>query len=161
MERLKLIDDIRTKALSYMEEDSTLTYDIASSKAKKELTGENISITKYHQGIEMKDTIMDIAKRELGEEIRVDLYQEEQLKEMIVAKRLGVDVGSFVSIFLTPKQIHFITLATLKGEDITRYMLDFQFDPDEELEKLMKEEEEPQKESGYQKLLKNDFLEAA
>lgn len=160
MDRLKLIDDIRKKALDYMEADSNLTYDVASSKAKKELTGENVSITKYHQGIDMKDTILEIAKRELGEDIRVELYQEEQLKEMIVANRLGVDVGSFVSIFLTPEQIHFITLATLKGEDVTRYMLDFQFDPEEEMNKLMSEES-LQNEKGYQKVMTNNLLEAA
>ena len=139
MERLKLIDDIRTQALALMAEDTNLTYDVASMKAKNELVGED-TITKYHQGIDMKDTIMDIAKKELGEDIRVDLYQEAQLKEMIVANRLGVDVDSFVSIFLTPEQIHFITLVALKGDDISRYMLDFQFDPKEEMDKLMKEE---------------------
>lgn len=160
MERLKLIDDIRNKALSFMAEDSTLTYDIASSKAKSELIGED-SITKYHQGIDMKETIVEIAKRELGDTIRVDLYQEDQLKEMIVANRLGVDVSSFVSIFLTPEQIHFITLVALKGDDISRYMLDFQFDPKEEMEKLMKEESTNEKENGYQKIITNNTIEAA
>ena len=159
MERLKLIDDIRTRALSLRSEDTTLSYENASAKAKIELAGENTLVTKYHQGIEMKHSYLDIAKREISPNIRVDLYQEEQLKEMIVANRLGVDLEEFINIFLTPEQIHFITLASLKGEDITKYVMDIQFDPKEEMQKLSNEEMQSQ--NGYQKIYTNNFIEAA
>ena len=107
----------------------------------------------------MKDSYLDIAKREISPNIRVDLYQEEQLKEMIVANRLGVDLEEFINIFLTPEQIHFITLASLKGEDITKYVMDIQFDPKEEMQKLSNEEMQSQ--NGYQKIYTNNFIEAA
>lgn len=150
MERLKLIDDIRTKALSFMKEDSSLSYEEASKKARMELTGEDVLITKYHQGIDMKKSYLEIAKKEISPNIQLSLYQEDQLKEMIVANRLGVDLEEFINIFLTPEQIHFITLASLKGEDITKYVMNLYFDPEEELQKL-EQGESTVKESGYQK----------
>ncbi len=159
MERLKLIDDIRNKALSFMKEDATLSYETASQKARIELTGEDVLVTRYHQGIEMKQSYLEIAKKEISPNIRVDLYQEEQLKEMIVANRLGVDLEEFINIFLTPEQIHFITLASLKGEDITKYVMDLYFDPKEEMDRLM-ENDSKEKEAGYQKVLTNDLFAA-
>lgn len=162
MERLKLIDDIRNKALSLMKEDSSLSYENASKQARIELTGEDTLITKYHQGIEMKTSYLEIAKKEISPDIRVDLYQEDQLKEMIVANRLGVDLEEFINIFLTPEQIHFLTLASLKGEDITRYVMNLYFDPEEEMKHLMDEKvEAPPLKPGYQKVFTNDFKPAA
>ncbi len=164
MERLKLIDDIRTRALSMMKDETNLSYEEASKKARIELTGEDTLVTRYHQGIEMKQSYLEIAKKEINSNIRVDLYQEEQLKEMIVANRLGVDLEEFINIFLTPKQIHFITLASLKGEDITKYVMNLYFDPEEEMERLMSgelENEIPVMDAGYQKVLASDILSAA
>ncbi len=164
MERLKLIDDIRTQALSMMKEDANLSYEDASKKARMELTGEDTLITRYHQGIEMKKSYLEIAKKEISSNIRVDLYQEDQLKEMIVASRLGVDLEEFINIFLTPDQIHFITLASLKGEDVTKYVMNLYFDPKEEMERLMSEEmqnDSPVMDIGYQKILSTDGLKAA
>lgn len=163
MERLKLIDNIRNKALSLMENDASLSYEEASKQARMELVGEDTLVTKYHQGIKMKHSYLEIAKREISPNIRVDLYQEEQLKEMIVANRLGVNLEDFINIFLTPEQIHFITLASLKGEDITKYVLDLYFDPQEEMKKLLGTnlEESNTNESGYQKVFTGDLLNAA
>lgn len=163
MERLKLIDDIRNKALSLMENDASLSYENASKQARIELVGENTLVTKYHQGIEMKHSYLEIAKKEISPNIRVDLYQEDQLKEMIVANRLGVNLEEFINIFLTPEQIHFITLASLKGEDITKYVLDLYFDPQEEMKKLFGSELEQSNTSanGYQKVFTNDLSTAA
>lgn len=159
MERLKLIDDIRNKALSFMKEDSSLSYEEASQKARMELTGEDVLVTRYHQGIKMKHSYLEIAKKEIPSSIRADLYQEDQLKEMIVANRLGVNLEEFINIFLTPEQIHFITIASLKGEDITKYVMNLYFDPEEEMNKLM-ESDSKEKESGYQKVFANDFMAA-
>ncbi len=168
MERLKLIDDVRTRALSLMKEDATLTYDVASREAKISLVGADVLITKYHQPVELGDSILEIAKRELPPTIRVDLYQEDQLREMIAANRLGVDLDSFINIFLTPEQIRFITLVALSGGDINPYVMDLHFDPKEEMNKLKQQEvatmnapEVPTPNTNYQKIYTPDFGEAA
>ncbi len=159
MERLKLIDDVRTRALSLMQEDRTLTYDVASREAKISLVGADVLITKYHQPIELEDSILEIARQELPPTIRVDLYQENQLREMIAANRLGVNIEDFVNIFLTPEQIRFIALVALGGGDITPYVTNLHFDPKEEMEKLKQQEETLEHQKDYQKVYTPDFKE--
>lgn len=153
MERLQLIDDIRTRALDYMKSDPNLNYADASLQAKISIAGEDVKITDYNQPVDLQETMLAIAKKELSPNIRVDLYQEEQLKEMIVANRLGVDLESFINIFLTPEQIHFVTLVALNGGDVTSYRLDLTFDPKKEMQKLLESEEDAltSGEVGYQK----------
>ncbi len=171
MERLKLIDDIRKKALDFMKEDSSLTYDVASKNAKVQLVGSDILITEYRQPVDNQESVLEIAKKELSPNIRVNLYQEDQLREMIVANRLGVDIESFVNIFLTPEQIHFLTVASLSGKDITPYMSDVQFNPQEEMKKLEQSMNDYQlsnnevatvkEEKGFQKIYTPNYKEAA
>ncbi len=163
MERLKLIDDIRTKAVSLMQEDSSLSYEDASQQAKIALVGSDVLITKYHQPMELENSILEIARKELSPDIRVDLYQEAQLREMVVANRLGVDLESFINIFLSPEQIKFITLIALNGMDVTPYAFDLHFDPKEEMKKLTGQEVslETPSEKPFQKVYTPDFQEAA
>lgn len=160
MDRLKLIDDVRLKALSMMKEDSSLTYEAASRDAKIQITGEDALITKYHQE-EEQISFLELAKQELSSEIRVDLYQDEQLKEMIVANRLGVHLEDFINIFLSPEQIRFLTLVSLRGEDVEKYISDLHFNPDEEMKKLLGEESTTEKDASHQKQYTLGTLEAA
>ena len=81
----------------------------------------------------------EIASRELANSIRVELYTEEQLKEIIIAKRMGVNVDEFINIFYTPLQIRVITMASALGRDITPYTTNLYFDPEEELKRLENE----------------------
>ena len=142
MDRLEMIDDIRKYANLLMLQESGLNYADATKKAKIDLFGSELNFLKHTQeenGIEIEDSdisYIEIANRELAGKIRVDLYTEEQLKEIIIAKRMGVDVESFINIFYTPMQIRVITLAAALDRDITPYTTNLYFDPKTEMKKL-------------------------
>lgn len=143
MQRLEMIDDIRKYANLLMLEDPTLDYAKATDRAKVEIFGENLNVPKYtitSKSVEVdskvKKTIKEIAAEETGGAIRVELYTDEQLKEIIIAKRMGVQVEEFINIFYTPEQIRVITLAYSMGKDITSYANNLYFDPKSEMKKL-------------------------
>lgn len=146
MDRLGMIDDIRKYANLLMQKDSTLNYAEASKKAKLDLFGKDLDVPRYIEEEEQiqnetSDNVSygEIASRELADSIRVELYTEEQLKEIIIAKRMGVNVDEFINIFYTPLQIRVITMASALGRDITPYTTNLYFDPEEELRRLESE----------------------
>lgn len=141
-----MIDDIRKYANLLMLEDPTLDYAKATDRAKMEIFGQNLNVPKYvitsksvDVDVKAKKTLKEIATEETGGAIRVELYTEEQLKEIIIAKRMGVQVEDFINIFYTPEQIRVITLAYSMGKDITSYANNLYFDPKSELRKLEEE----------------------
>ena len=143
MDRLEMIDDIRKYANLLMLSDPSLDYAAASKKAKVELFGQDLNVPRYVEeetAIENETTenvsYGEIASRELANTIRVELYTEEQLKEIIIAKRMGVNVDEFINIFYTPMQIRVITMASALGKDITPYTTNLYFDPEEEMKRL-------------------------
>lgn len=146
MQRLEMIDDIRKYANLLMLEDPTLDYAKATDRAKMEIFGQDLNVPKYvitsksvDVDVKSKKTLKEIAAEETGGAIRVELYTEEQLKEIIIAKRMGVQVEDFINIFYTPEQIRVITLAYSMGKDITSYANNLYFDPKSELRKLEEE----------------------
>lgn len=143
MQRLEMIDDIRKYANLLMLEDPKLDYAKATDRAKMEIFGQDLNVPKYSitsKGVEVdvkkEKTLKDIAFEETGGVIKVELYTEEQLKEIIIAKRMGVQIEEFVNIFYTPEQIRVITLAYSMGKDITSYTNNLYFDPKSEMKKL-------------------------
>ena len=143
MERLQMLDDVRNYANLLMQQDNSLNYAEATKKAKLELFGTELNITSYVEEeeiitkeIEETVTYTAIAEKELGDKIRIGLYTEEQLKEILIAKRMGVPVEEFVNIFYTPKQLRVITMASSLGQDIKPYTTNLYFDADEEMAKL-------------------------
>jgi len=145
MERLEMMDDVRKYANLLMISDPNLQYNEATNRAKKELFGRDLDLVRYNEKeaqkenkVEVDDTVsyVELASRELSKDIRVELYSEEQLKEIIIAKRMGVNVEDFINIFYTPLQIRVITMASSLGRDITPYVTNLYFDPEEEMEKL-------------------------
>lgn len=146
MQRLEMIDDIRKYANLLMLEDPTLNYAEATARAKQEIFGQDLNVPKYtltsksvEVEVKAKKSLKDIAREETGGAIRVELYTEEQLKEVIIAKRMGVQVEEFINIFYTPEQIRVITLAYSMGKDITSYANNLYFDPKSEMRKLEEE----------------------
>lgn len=138
-----MIDDVRKYANLLMLDDPTLDYAAASKRARLELFGQDLNVSRYveEEEIIQKETseigsYEEIASRELASSIRVELYTEEQLKEIIIAKRMGVNVDEFINIFYTPLQIRVITMASALGKDITPYTTNLYFDPEEEMKKL-------------------------
>ena len=136
-EKIELIDDIRILALQLMRENPELDYAAASREAKIKILGSDVNFIMYSEAkAEVELSYRDIAQRELSEDINFELYSESQLKEIVIAHRMGIDVKSFINIFYTPEQIKFITIISAAGMDITPYTNNFQFDPEEELAKL-------------------------
>ena len=87
MDRLEMIDDIRKYANLLMLSNPNINYAEATKKAKISLFGREINFlqsnaTKKNQNIEeFALSYIDIARRELDGDFRLDLYTEEQLKE--------------------------------------------------------------------------------
>lgn len=143
MDRLELIDDIRNYALNLMKKDPNLDYAEATKQAKLEIIGYDIKITDYNEEkVKVENEIIedisykDLAFKELGDMIKTDLYSDLQLKEIVIAKRMGVNVESFINIFFTPEQIRFITFIAIAKQDITPYTTNLTFDPKEEMKKI-------------------------
>lgn len=148
MDRLEMIDDIRKYANLLMLNNPDLDYAEATKKAKLDLFGKELNVTRYieeEQQVESETveniSYEEIATRELAGSIRVELYTEEQLKEIIIAKRMGVAVEEFINIFYTPLQIRVITMTAALGRDITPYTNNLYFDPEEEMKKLEETEQ--------------------
>ena len=142
MDRLEMIDDIRKYANLLMLSNPNINYAEATKKAKISLFGREINflqsnVAEKNQNIEeFALSYIDIARRELDGDFRLDLYTEEQLKEIIIAKRMGIAVEEFMNIFYTPLQIRTITLAASLGRDIKPYTTNLYFDPEVEMRKL-------------------------
>jgi hypothetical protein len=143
MDRLELIDAIRKYALGLMSKDPNLDYAEATKQAKIAIVGHEIRITDYNDEKNKVESAAleelsykSLVTKELEGKIKVELYSEEQLKEIVIANRMGIDVTSFINIFYTPDQIRFITLMASANLDITPYMTNLTFDPDEEMRKL-------------------------
>lgn len=143
MDRLAFIDDIRNYALALMKKDPNLDYAEATKQAKLAIVGYEIKITDYskektklEQEVEDNISYKEIAIKELGNVIKIDLYSDLQLKEIVIAKRMGVNVESFINIFFTPEQIRFITFIYASNQDITPYITNISFDPEEEMKKI-------------------------
>lgn len=146
MKRLGMIDDIREYANLLMQKDPTLNYADACKKAKLDLFGKDLNVPRFTEEKSRVEgeassniSYSEIANRELGGSIRVELYTEDQLKEIIIAKRMGVDITDFVNIFYTSMQIRVITMASALGRDITPYTTNLYFDPEEEMRRLESE----------------------
>lgn len=141
-EKLHLMDDIRKLANELIRkgEFAETEYDLASSRAKMLILGADIPyLTQVRNQVEQESEDLvykQIAKEELPQSIKVELYSDAQLKEIIIAHRMGVDVASFVNIFFTPEQLEYITLISAIGMDITPYITDLKFDPKKERENL-------------------------
>lgn len=141
MDRLELIDDIRKYAVSLMSKDPNLNYDEATKQAKIAIVGYDIQIVSY-QDTEKKleEEISNFSYKETAAKeidfIKTELYSDEQLKEMIIASRMGVNLKDFINIFYSPAQIRFITLMYAANQDITPYVTNLYFDPEEEMKKI-------------------------
>ena len=141
--KLEAIDDIRTYANLLMLKNPDLDYAEASKRAKRELFGPDLNIPQYDaeaknvkEQTEGNVSYEEIASKELSNAIRVELYTEDQLKEIIIAKRMGINVEEFINIFYTPMQIRVITMAASLGKDINPYITNLYFDPEEEMRRL-------------------------
>lgn len=74
----------------------------------------------------------DCAQRELPDaDYYVKNFTEEQLKELVVANRTGHDISVFADSGQTPEQMRFICLSAEAGEDVTPYIHNLDFDPEE------------------------------
>jgi hypothetical protein len=142
MDRLELIDDIRSYANLLMSKDPNLSYNEATKKAKIAIVGYDIKIASYNKeeqkledDIGEQTTYKDLAAKEIHF-LKAELYSEGQLKEIIIAYRMGVNLAEFINIFYTPEQIRFITLMATAKLDITPYITNLYFDPEEEMKKL-------------------------
>jgi len=134
LNKIKKIDEIRVLALEYLSMNKASTYQDAWRDALEKIIGSKDS--KFLTSVEEGKNIVDMAKEELSSGIKTELYTEEQLKQMIIAKRMGIDVSSFINVFFTAEQIKFITIVAAGGMDIEPYKTNLKFDPEQELEKL-------------------------
>jgi len=141
LEKLYLMDDIRKLANELIRKGdfAETEYNLASTQAKVLILGSDIPyLTQVRKeiGKEPEEVYKQMAREELPASIKVELYTDAQLKEMIIAHRMGVDLESFINIFFEPEQIEYITLISAAGMDITPYITDLKFDPKKEREKL-------------------------
>ncbi|MCM1053868.1 MAG: hypothetical protein NC483_07850 [Ruminococcus sp.] len=146
---MELIDGIRHDALILMNSRGDLTYPEAYDLARQNLIGDN-AITDFQfkplsisleLPNEKKDinvtgnselrgvTYMDDSIREIENIIDVTNYSQAQLKQYVIAHKMGVDISKFASELFSPEQVKFLSVMLASGRNIDKYLDDYNFDP--------------------------------
>lgn len=157
MENINLINDIRNDALILMKSRPDISYLEAWSLAKKNLIGDNKAIDfefqpfKLDLDLDNNQSITDenndrvtfsddseeyylkCAKEELSDIMTVSDYNLDQLKAYVIAHRMGADVSKFANTKYNAEQINFLAVLLSSGNDISRYLDNYTFDPKKEI----------------------------
>ena len=153
IKNLELIDDIRRDAIIFMEQDSSLDYIKATNKARENLIG-NQKITSVDlkpftvnidDSLTVNDNINDISKpheeedlylKELKEKLKgiinVDIYDKEQLRQILIGKEMGINIDTLKKIAdnkYSYEQIRYLCVMSTCGMDISKYIGDYDFNP--------------------------------
>jgi len=139
---LELREDIRKIALEIEKTNPEINYAEASAQAEELILGKKntryLSPT-YEIGKSKTDEqslrVLEHARKELPAEIDLGLYSEEQLKQLMIANKTGVNVMTLDSSF-SAEQIMFITIVSGMNMDITPFINNSNFDPQTEYERL-------------------------
>lgn len=146
---MELIDGIRHDALILMSSRPSLSYAEAYDLARQNLIGDN-KITEFQFkplsiSFEMNDakknidgdktfdslnsTYLDESIKEISGMIDVANYNQAQLKQYVVAHKMGVDISKFASELYSPEQVKFLSIMLASGRNVDKYIDDYNFDP--------------------------------
>lgn len=146
---MELIDGIRHDALILMNSRPGLSYTEAYDLARQNLIGDNnitdfqfkplsisLEITDTKKNIDGDSTFessnltyMDESIKEISRIIDVANYDQAQLKQYVVAHKMGVDISKFASELYSPEQIKFLSIMLASGRNVDKYLDDYNFDP--------------------------------
>lgn len=146
---MELIDGIRHDALILMNSRPDLSYTEAYDLARQNLIGDN-SITDFQFkplsiSLEIADnkktiegdssfessnlTYMDESIKEISGIIDIANYDQAQLKQYVIAHKMGVDISKFASELYSPEQVKFLSIMLASGRNVDKYLNDYNFDP--------------------------------
>ncbi len=146
---IELIDGIRHDALILMRSRPELTYPEAYDMARQNLIGDNV-ITEFQfkplsislelpdakKELNVTDTsimlganYMDESLKEIENIIDVASYSQAQLKQYVIAHKMGVDISIFANELFSPEQVKFLSIMLASGRNIDKYLNDYNFDP--------------------------------
>lgn len=146
---MELIDGIRHDALILMDSRKDLTYPEAYDLARQNLIGDSvitdfqfkplsISLEIPNEKKEIKvtsdadlmgATYMDESIRDIEKIINIENYSQAQLKQYVIAHKMGVDISKFASELFSPEQVKFLSVMLASGRNIDQYLDDYNFDP--------------------------------
>lgn len=148
---VELIDDIRNDALILMSHDPNLSYLEAYNKAMKELIGDknilsadlsefdiNISANLIKSKNNNKDLYLEQLKDMLSEDIDVSMFDKQQLRELSMGKKIGIDIKQIADNNYNPSQIKCLCIMLSMGKDIDEYKGNYTFDPLEVFKNIAK-----------------------
>lgn len=156
---VKLIDQIRHDALMLLKSrNNTISYGEAFELAKTNLIGRqkvtDVVIGPFSLEINLgnKNTLTGVseevlednidnfyvreAKKVLKNKINIANFDDAQLKALLVADSMGVDITKFASEEFSAEQINFFAVLLSSGEQIDEYLNNPGFDPNIEFTKL-------------------------
>ncbi len=146
---MKLIDEIRHDALILMNSRPDLSYTEAYDLARQNLIGDSsitdfqfkplsisLEITDNKKNIEGDSsfessnlTYMDESIKEISGIIDIANYDQAQLKQYVIAHKMGVDISKFASELYSPEQVKFLSIMLASGRNVDKYLNDYNFDP--------------------------------
>ncbi len=146
---MELIDEIRHDALILMNSRPDLSYTEAYDLARQNLIGDSsitdfqfkplsisLEITDNKKNIEGDSsfessnlTYVDESIKEISGIIDIANYDQAQLKQYVIAHKMGVDISKFASELYSPEQVRFLSIMLASGRNVDKYLNDYNFDP--------------------------------
>lgn len=108
-----------------------------------ELTEEEKEDLKVLEKLEMlDDDFYGNIKNQLKDKINVEEFNDDQLEQLYIGLRMGVDITRVANNKFSSTQIKFLTVMLASGKNIDNYLLDYNFDPTEAFTEIVKSEAE-------------------
>lgn len=108
-----------------------------------DLTDEEKDDLEVLQKLEMLDEdFYGNIKNQLSDRINVDEFNDEQLEQLYIASRMGVDITKIANNKFSSIQIKFLAVMLASGKNVDSYLLDYNFDPTEAFTEIIELESE-------------------
>ena len=147
--KIELIDDIRNDAVIKMIENPSLSYIDAYEEAKKELIGDNkitdVELKNYEINIDSnlindnnEKNYYDQLKNILKDDINTNEFNDEQLRELSIGKKMGVDISKIADKNYNVAQLKCLIVMLSMGKNIDSFKGNYSFEPMEVFKNIAK-----------------------
>lgn len=121
--------------------DESIVLDNQSDKI--EITDEQKEDLEVLEKLEMlEDDFYVSIKNQMKDIIKVDEFNNEQLEQLYIGLRMGVDVTRIANNKFSSTQLKFLSVMLASGKNIDNYLMDYNFDPTQAFSEIVEQETE-------------------
>lgn len=139
------IDESLLNSAQKINEDSSSNESDLSAQSSERivLTDEDKEDLEVLQKLEVLDSdFYGNIKKQLKGMISVDEFNNDQLEQLYIGSRMGVDITKIANSNFVPAQIKFLCVMMASGKNIDKYVSDYNFDPTEAFSEIIQQEME-------------------